>query len=38
VVDATIVAGRVLMRDGVVQGAGEVRERALEQAKRLGVA
>jgi 5-methylthioadenosine/S-adenosylhomocysteine deaminase len=38
VVDATVVAGRVLMRDGVVQGADEVRERALEQAKRLGVA
>jgi 5-methylthioadenosine/S-adenosylhomocysteine deaminase len=38
VVDATVVAGRVLMRDGAVEGADEVRERALDQAKRLGVA
>ncbi|HEX6115862.1 MAG TPA: amidohydrolase [Solirubrobacterales bacterium] len=38
VVDTSVVAGRVLMRGGVVEGAGEVRERALEQARRLGVA
>ncbi len=38
VVDTTVVGGRVLMRGGVVEGAAEVRERALAQAKRLGVA
>ncbi len=38
VVDTTVVAGRVLMRGGVVEGADEIRERALAQAKRLGVA
>ena len=38
VVDTTVVAGRVLMRGGVVEGAEEVRERALAQARRLGVA
>lgn len=38
VVDTTVVAGRVLMRGGVVVGADEVRERALAQAMRLGVA
>lgn len=38
VVDTTVVAGRVLMRGGVVDGADEIRERALAQAKRLGVA
>jgi 5-methylthioadenosine/S-adenosylhomocysteine deaminase len=37
VVDTTVVAGRVLMRGGVVEGAGEIRERALERAKRLGL-
>jgi len=37
VVDTTVVAGRVLMRGGEVEGAAEVRERALGQAKRLGV-
>lgn len=35
VVDATIVAGRVLMRDGAVDGAGEVVARAAERAARL---
>ncbi len=38
VVDTTVVAGRVLMRGGVVEGAEEVRERLLERARRLGVA
>jgi 5-methylthioadenosine/S-adenosylhomocysteine deaminase len=38
VVDTTVVAGRVLMRGGVVEGAEEVRERALERAHRLGIA
>jgi 5-methylthioadenosine/S-adenosylhomocysteine deaminase len=38
VVDTTVVAGRVLMRGGVIEGADEVRERALAQAKRLGIA
>ena len=37
VVDTTVVAGRPLMRGGVVEGAEEVRERALAQARRLGV-
>jgi 5-methylthioadenosine/S-adenosylhomocysteine deaminase len=38
VVQSTVVAGRVLMRDGVVEGTGEVLERALERARRLGLA
>lgn len=38
VVDTTVVAGRVLMRGGVVEGADEVRERAVERARRLGIA
>jgi 5-methylthioadenosine/S-adenosylhomocysteine deaminase len=38
VVDCTVVAGRVLMRDGVVEGAAEIRERAIAAAQRLGVA
>jgi 5-methylthioadenosine/S-adenosylhomocysteine deaminase len=38
VVRSTIVAGRVLMRDGVVGGAEEVVQRALERARRLGLA
>jgi 5-methylthioadenosine/S-adenosylhomocysteine deaminase len=38
VVQSTVVAGRVLMRDGVVEGAEEVLERALERAQRLGLA
>jgi 5-methylthioadenosine/S-adenosylhomocysteine deaminase len=37
VVQSTVVAGRVLMRDGVVEGAGEVLDRALERARRLGL-
>ena len=37
VVDTTVVAGRVLMRGGVVEGADEVRERAVERAARLGI-
>ena len=38
VVQSTVVAGRVLMRDGVVEGAQEVLERAVECARRLGLA
>jgi 5-methylthioadenosine/S-adenosylhomocysteine deaminase len=38
VVDTTVVAGRVLMRHGAVVGADEVRERAIERARRLGIA
>jgi 5-methylthioadenosine/S-adenosylhomocysteine deaminase len=38
VVDTTVVDGRVLMRGGVVDGEEEVRARAVEQARRLGVA
>jgi 5-methylthioadenosine/S-adenosylhomocysteine deaminase len=38
VVRSTVVAGRVLMRDGVVEGAEEVLARALERARRLGLA
>jgi 5-methylthioadenosine/S-adenosylhomocysteine deaminase len=38
VVQSTVVAGRVLMRDGVVEGAEEVLERAVECARRLGLA
>ena len=37
VVDTTVVAGRVLMRGGVVEGADEVRERTVERAARLGI-
>ena len=37
VVDTTVVAGRVLMRGGTVPGADEVRERAVERARRLGI-
>jgi 5-methylthioadenosine/S-adenosylhomocysteine deaminase len=36
VVDATVVAGRVLMRDGRVDGAEEVLAKARERAARLG--
>jgi 5-methylthioadenosine/S-adenosylhomocysteine deaminase len=38
VVDTTVVAGRVLMRGRIVEGADEVRERAVERARRLGIA
>ena len=37
VVDATVVAGRVLMRDGRVDDEAEVRTKAAERAERLGV-
>lgn len=37
VVDTTVVAGRVLMRDGVVEGAEEIVARASERARRLGI-
>jgi 5-methylthioadenosine/S-adenosylhomocysteine deaminase len=37
VIDATVVDGRVLMRDGVVDGEDEARERAVAAARRLGV-
>ncbi|MDX6582473.1 MAG: 5-methylthioadenosine/S-adenosylhomocysteine deaminase [Solirubrobacterales bacterium] len=37
IVDATVVAGRVLMRGGVVEGADEVVARARERAKGLGI-
>ncbi|HEX9967998.1 MAG TPA: hypothetical protein VGB06_08620, partial [Solirubrobacterales bacterium] len=38
VVDTTVVAGRVLMRGGVVEGAEEVVAQATERARRLGIA
>jgi 5-methylthioadenosine/S-adenosylhomocysteine deaminase len=38
VVQATVVAGKVLMRDGHVEDAEEVLTRALERARRLGLA
>jgi 5-methylthioadenosine/S-adenosylhomocysteine deaminase len=37
VVDTTIVAGRVLMRGGVVEGADEIVARARERAQGLGI-
>jgi 5-methylthioadenosine/S-adenosylhomocysteine deaminase len=37
VVDTTVVAGRVLMRGGVVEGAEEIVARAAERARRLGI-
>jgi 5-methylthioadenosine/S-adenosylhomocysteine deaminase len=37
VVDTTIVAGRVLMRGGEVEGTAEIVARAAERARRLGV-
>ncbi len=37
VVDTTVVAGRVLMRGGVIAGADEVRAKAVESARRLGI-
>src|SRR5690606_16185756 len=36
IVDTTVVAGRVLMRGGRVEGEGEVVARARERAERLG--
>ncbi|MBV9414437.1 MAG: amidohydrolase [Solirubrobacterales bacterium] len=38
VVQSTVVAGRVLMRDGLIEGAEEVLSHALERARRLGLA
>ena len=38
VVQTTVVAGRVLMRDGEIDGADEVLARALERSRRLGLA
>ena len=38
VVQSTVVDGQVLMRDGEIQGAEEVLARALERARRLGLA
>jgi len=37
VVDATVVGGRTLMRDGVIDGVDEVVARARERARRLGI-
>jgi 5-methylthioadenosine/S-adenosylhomocysteine deaminase len=37
IVDTTVVAGKVLMRGGVVEGADEVVVRARERAERLGI-
>ncbi len=37
VVDTTVVAGRVLMRGGEVEGLGEIVAHAAERAKRLGI-
>ncbi|MFN8151550.1 MAG: amidohydrolase [Solirubrobacterales bacterium] len=37
VVDTTVVAGRVLMRGGVVDGVGEILAKARERAVRIGV-
>jgi 5-methylthioadenosine/S-adenosylhomocysteine deaminase len=37
VVETTVVAGRVLMREGVVEGAEEIVIRARERARRLGI-
>jgi len=37
VVDTTVVAGRALMRDGVVPGSEEVVARAVERSRRLGI-
>jgi 5-methylthioadenosine/S-adenosylhomocysteine deaminase len=36
-VSTTVVAGRVLMRDGVVPGAAEILAQAAERAERLGI-
>jgi 5-methylthioadenosine/S-adenosylhomocysteine deaminase len=38
VVDTTVVAGRVLMRGGRVEGSDEVLARARDRARRLGLA
>lgn len=38
VVQTTVIAGRAVMRDGEIEGAEEVLARALERARRLGLA
>jgi 5-methylthioadenosine/S-adenosylhomocysteine deaminase len=38
IVHSTVVAGRVVMRDGQIEGSEEVLARALERARRLGLA
>ena len=38
VVQTTVIAGRAVMRDGEIEGAEEVLSRALERARRLGLA
>jgi hypothetical protein len=38
VVDTTVVAGRVLMRGGRIEGNEEVVAKAQESARRLGIA
>jgi 5-methylthioadenosine/S-adenosylhomocysteine deaminase len=38
VVETTVVGGRVLMRDGAVEGSAEVLAKARERARRLGLA
>jgi 5-methylthioadenosine/S-adenosylhomocysteine deaminase len=37
IVDTTVVAGRVLMRGGVVEGTAEIVAQAAERARRLGI-
>jgi 5-methylthioadenosine/S-adenosylhomocysteine deaminase len=37
-VETSVVAGRILMRDGVVEGAAEVVAKTVERARRLGLA
>ncbi len=37
IVDTTVVAGRMLMRGGVVEGTPEILARATERARRLGI-
>jgi 5-methylthioadenosine/S-adenosylhomocysteine deaminase len=37
-VETSVVAGRILMRDGVVEGAGEVVAKTVERARQLGLA
>jgi 5-methylthioadenosine/S-adenosylhomocysteine deaminase len=37
VVDTTVVAGKVLMKGGHMEGVDEIRERVVERAKRLGI-
>jgi 5-methylthioadenosine/S-adenosylhomocysteine deaminase len=37
VVETTVVAGRVLMRDGEVPGSEEIVARAVERSRRLGI-